>query len=326
MALSILQDASTVSTDIELSYRRYLVRVIMVLSLPIIVGFTVYDIFIQRYFPAVILSSMFLVLLFLNYLVKKPVQKSKEDLYYRYFFIFFFMLLGLYLSYTIGYEGKLSRIPWAYLFPVVVFFALGEKKALLWVILLVSVVVFLGIQFTSKEHLVVQDLKLRFYISFSFIVIFSYLFERLRRKYQWDLIENQKTLKESEDRYREAYKNLKDEMKERKHAETAMQQSEKRFREMAENIREVFWLFDQSEQKVLYCSPAYEEIWGRSIEDLYNRYEVWGESIHPDDLKYAQESFEKIIEMGGGEQREYRIVRPDGSIRWLSDRGFPFKD
>ena len=107
-----------------------------------------------------------------------------------------------------------------------------------------------------------------------------------------------------------------------KRVEEALRESEERFRELAENIREVFWLFDWNEQKVIYVSPAYETVWGRSIEDLYNRYEEWAESIHPDDLNYAQESFAKIAETGGGETREYRIVRPDGSVRWVSDRGF----
>jgi PAS domain S-box-containing protein len=98
------------------------------------------------------------------------------------------------------------------------------------------------------------------------------------------------------------------------------------FREMAENIREVFWLFDWEKQKVIYVSPAYETVWGRSIKDLYNRYEEWAESIYPPDSAFAQMSFQKILETGGGESREYRIVRPDGTIRWVCDRGFAIRN
>jgi PAS domain S-box-containing protein len=111
-----------------------------------------------------------------------------------------------------------------------------------------------------------------------------------------------------------------------KEAERALRESEERFREMAQHIREVFWLFDWISQKVIYVSPAYEEIWGRSVEDLHERYEEWGESIYPDDLTYAEESFAKIAQSGGGEIREYRIVRPDGTIRWISDKGFAIND
>lgn len=109
---------------------------------------------------------------------------------------------------------------------------------------------------------------------------------------------------------------------ERKGAEKALRESEKLFKEMAENVREVFWLFDSVEQRVIYASPAYEEIWGRSVQDLYDRYSDWTYSLHPDDRLLAEESFKKISQTGGGEPREYRIIRPDGTIRWISDRGF----
>jgi PAS domain S-box-containing protein len=326
MAQPLPEDAQKIPYETEAYYRRYLIKVIMLLALPLIVGFGIGDILDKRYLVALILFLMFSLILLLYYFVQKSSRRSKEDTVYRYFFSIFFILFGFYLAYSIGYEGKLSRIPWAYLLPVVVFFALGELKAVIWISILYSAILFSSMYFTTNEPIAIDELKLRFYLSFSFVIVFSYLFERLKRKYQRDLIDNQKILKESENRFREAYENLKYEMKERKRIEAAMRQSEERFREMAENIHEVFWLFDNAEQKVLYCSPAYEEIWGRSIEDLYNRYEEWGESIHPDDLKYAQESFAKIIETGGGEPREYRIVRPDGSIRWLSDRGFAIKD
>ena len=109
---------------------------------------------------------------------------------------------------------------------------------------------------------------------------------------------------------------------ERKRVEEALRQSETRFRELAESIQEVFWVFDWQEQQVLYASPAYEQVWGRSVQALYDDYGEWAQSIHPDDVQYARESFQQILATGGGEPREYRIVRPDGSIRWVSDRGF----
>lgn len=112
----------------------------------------------------------------------------------------------------------------------------------------------------------------------------------------------------------------------RRQAELALRQSEQRFREMAESVRKVFWLFDWCEQKVIYVSPAYEEIWNRPVQDLYDRYEEWMDSIHPEDREFAAESFARIAETGGGEEREYRIVRPDGSIRWISDEGFAVYD
>ncbi len=119
---------------------------------------------------------------------------------------------------------------------------------------------------------------------------------------------------------------IQEEISQQIRVEKELRESEQRFRELADNIREVFWLFDWNEQRVLYVSPAYEKIWGRSVEDLYTRYEDWGESIHPDDAAYAEKSFAQILQTGGGQNREYRIIRPDGTIRWVSDRGFAITD
>ncbi|MGD2079619.1 MAG: PAS domain S-box protein [Nitrospirota bacterium] len=113
---------------------------------------------------------------------------------------------------------------------------------------------------------------------------------------------------------------------ERKQAEEALRKSEEKFRQMAENIREVFWLFDWEEQKVIYVSPSYEDIWGRPAQDLYDRYDEWAASIHPEDLDFARESFEKVLHSGGGEERHYRIVRPDGTVRWISDKAYAIYD
>ena len=106
---------------------------------------------------------------------------------------------------------------------------------------------------------------------------------------------------------------------------TAVARSESRFRQMAENIRDVFFLRDADSGRMLYISPAYEEIWGRSCESLYANPESWTEAIHPDDRASTYEKYKKGMSAGKYEF-EYRIVRPDGSIRWIEARGFPVRD
>jgi len=96
--------------------------------------------------------------------------------------------------------------------------------------------------------------------------------------------------------------------------------------EMAEHIDEVFWVLDWQAQKVVYVSPAYERLWGRSVEDLYDCYEEWNDSLHPDDRESAARSLVEVVKTGGSESREYRIVRPDGTIRWVSDRVYAVHD
>ena len=104
--------------------------------------------------------------------------------------------------------------------------------------------------------------------------------------------------------------------------EESLRASELRFREMAENIREVFWLTDPVKSQILYLSPAYEEIWGRSREGVYASPRDWIEAIHPDDRERVLHAAQ-TKQAGDKYVEEYRIVRPDGAIRWIRDRAFP---
>ncbi|MBI2428042.1 MAG: PAS domain S-box protein [Ignavibacteriales bacterium] len=111
---------------------------------------------------------------------------------------------------------------------------------------------------------------------------------------------------------------------ERRKIEDALSESTERFREMTENIREVFWLSDAVEKTMLYVSPAYESIWGQSRESLYTSVGDWLKAIHTEDHERITDAQAKQI--AGTYDEMYRIVRPDGSIRWIHDRAYPVKD
>jgi len=106
----------------------------------------------------------------------------------------------------------------------------------------------------------------------------------------------------------------------------ALSESEQRFRQLAENIAEVFWMVDPTSKKMLYVSPAYEEIWGRSCESLYRDPLDWADAVHPEDRERVLEAVLHKLDIPGGYDETYRIVRPDGSLRWVRDRSFPLKD
>lgn len=116
------------------------------------------------------------------------------------------------------------------------------------------------------------------------------------------------------------------ERQKRLEAEQALRESEERFRQLAENITEsVFWMSDPIALEMLYVSPAYERIWGRSCESLYANFMDWIDAIHPEDRQHVHTNFFEHS-LQGNYDEEYRIVRPDGSIRWIRDRGFPIQD
>jgi PAS domain S-box-containing protein len=110
----------------------------------------------------------------------------------------------------------------------------------------------------------------------------------------------------------------------RKNAEEALQKSETRFRQIAETIEEVVWSADAASGKALYISPAYERVWGRTCASLYDNPESFLDSIHPDDRGGVLAALGK--HRGIPFDQEYRIVRPDGAVRWIWDRGFPVRD
>ncbi len=112
---------------------------------------------------------------------------------------------------------------------------------------------------------------------------------------------------------------------ERKLAEDALRESEERFRQIAENIQEVFWITDIEKQQVLYVSPAYERIWGRFCVSLQGAPQNWYEAIHPDDQNRVVQAA-ATRQTDGTYDEEFRIIRPDGSLRWIRSRAFPVRN
>jgi len=110
----------------------------------------------------------------------------------------------------------------------------------------------------------------------------------------------------------------------RKLAEAARTNSEERFRQLAENIHEVFWMSSLKPHQILYVSPGYERVWGRTCESLYQHPTYWLEAIHPLDRDRLFAALDKQEQ--GDYDEQYRIVRPDGEIRWIRDRVFPIQD
>ena len=105
-------------------------------------------------------------------------------------------------------------------------------------------------------------------------------------------------------------------------ANRELRQSEERFRQIAENIREVFWITEPRDNKLIYISPAYEEVWRRTCGSLPEVSQLWRDTIHPEDRERVFATAE-LVQAGGDCDLEYRITRPDGEIRWVRDRAFP---
>jgi PAS domain S-box-containing protein len=109
---------------------------------------------------------------------------------------------------------------------------------------------------------------------------------------------------------------------ERQRAEYGLRASEERFRQIAENIKEAFIIVELDGFRPLYLSRMWEEIWGRPLEEAYRDPMAWVRAIHSDDAVVVAEA-RQAIEKGQAISRNFRLVRPDGSIRWVRARAFP---
>lgn len=108
-------------------------------------------------------------------------------------------------------------------------------------------------------------------------------------------------------------------------AEEKIRESEERFRQMAENIDEVFWLSNQSE--MLYISPGYEKIWKRSVAPIYEDMTIFRKHIYKDDSERVNEALKRDAYIKEGYFNEkYRILKPDGTLRWIWEKSFPIRD
>ncbi|MGB8168327.1 MAG: ATP-binding protein [Chthoniobacteraceae bacterium] len=107
-------------------------------------------------------------------------------------------------------------------------------------------------------------------------------------------------------------------------ANADLEEREERFRQFAENINQVFWMQDPEKKHTLYVSPAYENVWGRSVSSHYAAPLSYLDAIHPEDRDAVIAALPRQQE--GSYDEQYRVVHPDGTIRWVQDRAFPVRD
>jgi two-component system, cell cycle sensor histidine kinase and response regulator CckA len=95
--------------------------------------------------------------------------------------------------------------------------------------------------------------------------------------------------------------------------------------ELVGAIDEVLWVRDLTEERVLYISPGFAKLWGRPPESILATPQVWVESIHPEDRERVLSKAMSVARTGV-DHIEYRIVRPDGSVRRVHDRSYPIRN
>jgi len=98
------------------------------------------------------------------------------------------------------------------------------------------------------------------------------------------------------------------------------------FWQMTETVDDVFWAFQPDKGCFLYVSPAFKSLWGIDCQTLYEHPNLFTDAIHPDDLGSWTHALEKASGGTGPVESIYRVVRPDGTQRWIRDNAFPVHD
>jgi two-component system, cell cycle sensor histidine kinase and response regulator CckA len=122
----------------------------------------------------------------------------------------------------------------------------------------------------------------------------------------------------------ESHRLLQDDVAARVLVERALRETDERFHQLADNIDDIFWISRPDKKVMFYISPAYEKIFGRTCESLYAEPGSWLDAIHPDDRAALTSTLER--QQTNGWDETYRIIRPDGSIRWIRARAYPVRD
>ncbi|MEO8139252.1 MAG: PAS domain S-box protein [Gemmatimonadota bacterium] len=102
-------------------------------------------------------------------------------------------------------------------------------------------------------------------------------------------------------------------------------ENDEHFRELMADLLQIFWIRDAVDNSLVYVSPSFERISGRTCQSLYDDNASLLDAIHPEDRKRMAQVIGQISKTEGYEE-EFRLVRPAGEVRWIWARGYPVRD
>ena len=115
---------------------------------------------------------------------------------------------------------------------------------------------------------------------------------------------------------------------------TERKRTRRNLRTIAERVDEAIYMSSADKREVYYASPSFEELWDLPIERVYEDPQAFIDRVHPDDREWFREEYDRILADLTRPDRtpqdtyelEYRVRHPDGTVRWISVRGYPVFD
>ncbi|PZD75004.1 putative signaling protein [Acaryochloris thomasi RCC1774] len=119
---------------------------------------------------------------------------------------------------------------------------------------------------------------------------------------------------------RQVNQRLQQEINERQQMQQQLLKSEQRLESILGSLEDIVWSVSVETRELEYLNPAVEKVYGRTAAEFFQNPTLWLEVVHPDDQLRVQHTRQSWFEVGSL-NLEYRIIRPNGDIRWLRDRG-----
>lgn len=111
----------------------------------------------------------------------------------------------------------------------------------------------------------------------------------------------------------------------RKQAEAELQASKERLDGILNSLDDVIWSISADTFETFYLNSAVAKVYGRSVSEFYDNSNLWFEVIHPEDQERVSQTIQPLL-LAGSQELEYRVLRPDGQVRWLSGRSHVIYD
>lgn len=276
---------------------RYVMKFLLVIALPLIFGFVVFNVVTGKWIEALIAFIMWLWIAAAYYLYRSRSSIESAGYQFRVYeniiriFLLFFLI---YLIYSVGWKGDIDRIQWAYIMPILSFLSLGRRESMVWMlvyIIALSVMFILpGADEVSHSPLYsdfINGFKFRFIFSFSVISAIGFAWNYWIENTYSRLALRQQKLAESESKYREANEILLREMDEKSMARQALAESLEQFKLVINNARDVIWMLNMN-LEFTFISPSIEQMLGYTLEEYIKI---------PHEKIFEPESFNRLFEV-----------------------------
>jgi len=297
--------------------KRSVVRISLYLGMPLLSAIVIKNFIKGDYFVALFSSAMLLILILLGFVIKGRVDEQFEYKIYSILFRLFSAAVGIVLLYVIGFQSNFSRIGWCYIYPVLIFFSVGVMEGMIWVLIFYGILAFsiLSLDLQGITLFQIEELRSRFLISFFAVCMLSLFLAHGFRHAQQRLLRHQRILKESENRYREAYEQVNIEMQERKQAEEALRESAEKYRTILEKIEDAYYEVDLA-GNLTFFNDSMCRIWGYPREELMGMNDR--QYTDKENAKKLFQAFNKVYRTGEPRREcDWEIIRKNGTKRCI---------